>query len=83
MYTDTGEGQTWTHIMCRLGKRYQQKDIKSGTRRIGEEKHPNMEATTKSNTMNTNHTLTNNCNPQSTYLNLEKVLTLSNFIAAE
>jgi hypothetical protein len=31
-------------------------------------KHLNKEATTKVNTMNTNHTLTNNSNPQTTYV---------------
>ena len=40
-----------------------QKDIKSVTAKIGEEKHPNKQATTKANTMNTNHTLTYNSNP--------------------
>ena len=45
MYTDAGEAQTWTHIMCQANDI--QKDIKSGTARIGEVKHPNKKATTR------------------------------------
>jgi hypothetical protein len=44
MNTDAGEAQTRIHIMCRLGKGYIPKDIKSGTARICEEKHPNKQA---------------------------------------
>ena len=61
MNTDAGESQTWTHIMYHLVKGYTQKDIKSGTTRIDEEKHLNKQAdwTMKVNIMNTNHTLSN------------------------
>jgi hypothetical protein len=49
--------------MCRLDKEYNQKNIKSGTPRIVDETHPKKQTSTKDNTMNTNHTLTNNSNP--------------------
>ena len=61
--TDAGEAQTITPIMCHLDKEYNQKNIKSGTPRIVDETHPKKQTSTKDNTMNTNHTLTNNSNP--------------------
>ena len=46
--------------MCHLGKGYIQKNIQSGTTRIGEGKHPDNQTPTKTNTVDTNQTLTNN-----------------------
>ena len=57
-------------VMRRLGKGYIQKDIYCGTARIGEAKHPKQERSGKSNTMSTNHTMTNNSNPYTTNVNL-------------
>ena len=66
MNTNTGEAQTYTPIMCHLGKGTYKRWI-SGTVKIGEEKHPNKETTTKSTTITTNHTLYYNSNQVCVY----------------
>ena len=53
----------WTHIMCHWGKWYIRKDIWSVTSRISEETHAIKQAFTQTNTIDTDHTLTNNLNP--------------------
>ena len=64
--------QKWTHIMWHLDKLYMQTDvykwyihwdIEGGTTRIGEETQPKKQVTTKVNSKDTRHTLTNNSNP--------------------
>ena len=58
------------HVPLRQQIHTKLEDIKSWTVRIGEETHPNKQETTKTKTMNTNHTLNNNSNPWTTHVNL-------------